>query len=1477
MKSLPTFDETIRAALALAIDASQLTCEPAMLVKEDLDEIAEFLAGALSVRRQNEVTILVDGAASKRRRDKQVSSRRTRIAVINQDMPFLVDSISGCLVQQDLAINLMLHPVVSVARDRAGSLIAVGEIFESEPESVIYIETDDVGARGRIAVEDALRRTLGQVGIAVEDWRDMVSAVRADISNYEDRDQIDRWALLPWLLQGNFTHLGHEKRDRLGAAHDILGICRTTDEPLLSSHTVQAALTWFENGNDGPLILKSNRPSRVHRNVPVDIFATPIRVAGEITGMSIHAGLWTSSALAAAPRDVPILRETLAHYVDRFALDPRGPAGKALVHALTYLPHDVMIALSAEQREVLAMTAVSLGDMPRARLELARGPLNRHLFAFIWLQRDHLTTSRRMTLAALLSEVLGAPVLNWQMTLDESGLALLRLVLDLQGEERQFDLAALNMMLSDLVRGWLPAVEDALADHVGARRAAVLARRYANSFPPAFCESEGAAETAVDILRIHGLDRAEVRDVRLYHGDRDTPGQLRLKVYSLTPLTLSDAVPILENFGFRVIGEKSVLVGENGRQGHIQQLILSLDNPALAAGALEHTTTIEHAITAVIQGHAENDRFNELVIAVQLDLNAVAMLRSIFRYLRQIGSAYGLSTVVGTLRRASTITSLLIRLFHGLHDPQQSSGANAKNIIHDIEQALIDVSGLEDDRILRLYRSFIQAILRTNAFSQSGAEALAFKIDSSKMPDMPSPVPWREIWVHSPRVEGVHLRAGPIARGGLRWSDRRDDFRTEILGLMKAQRIKNAVIVPTGAKGGFFPKQLPDPIQDRNDWLAEGVESYRVFIRALLSVTDNVVGDEIRHPEGIIVRDSSDPYLVVAADKGTSSFSDFANDIAVSEGFWLADAFASGGSSGYDHKVMGITARGAWISVQRHFLEQGIDVQSQPIAVVGVGDMSGDVFGNGMLMSKEIKLVAAFDHRHIFIDPDPDATQSWMERKRLFDMPRSSWADYDASLISKGGGVFSRDRKAIVLSNEICALLGTDKPVMDPTELISALLTAQVDLLWFGGIGTYIKACSQSHLDAGDAANDQVRVDAESVRAKVIGEGANLGITQAGRIAYALAGGRINADFVDNSAGVDCSDKEVNIKIALSPSVVDGHISLEVRNAILAQMTESVTQLVLEDNRLQALGISIAEAGGAGDTPGYIRLIEGLTKLGRLDSKVEELPECQALMLRAQDGKGLTRPELAVLLATAKLTLQDAVANSSLLNDPIATSDLFQAFPENMREDFAKNIAEHQLRPEIVATAIANRIVNRLGPVLPLSLAEEEGFSLADAASAFLVAETLFDLPEVWRLIDNMKASETVRIASFRRLTRTVTNLVREICRLMAGSLSPSEAIAALKPGVDALLEFGLHSDLALPADASHAVANAIARLERMAGSVGTVELARRLGKDVVEVSETITDLTSRLGREWLLSTSDHLSPDNQRRQAMLSGVASGI
>ncbi|MDO7833682.1 NAD-glutamate dehydrogenase [Sphingobium sp. HBC34] len=1472
-------DTIIGQALAQALSRGALPGESEGLDEAALTAAAAFLGRTANGRKPGQAAISIETLG------EGANGRFMRLAIVNDDMPFLVDSIANALAAADITIHRLLHPVLSVARD-GGALSAIldDDTPGARRESMIYVETDRADAKGRRALEKALAETLADVRAAVADWNAMQSAMAADADAVPDEEGA---ALLRWFLARHFTQTGHEIVQRDGSSSAPLGICTRLDKPLIAPASLEAAFTWFEEGKRTPLIIKSSRISRVHRHVLLDLILIPIREGKLVKALSIHAGMWTSSGLSATPEKVPLLRSALSTLMDKFGFDPSGHAGKTLAHALTALPHDITIGFDRDTLERLALTFMSLSDRPRPKLALATSALARHLYAFVWLPRDELSTARRVAVQDMLAQAANGPVLSWSIALEEGGLALLRITLDLREGGVVPDSDALDRQLQQMVRGWVPAVEEALAQTEEAGRAAALAQRFAPGFPLVYRNGAGPAEAAIDIRLIHGLSGDGDKSIRIYRNPEDSAERLRLKLYSQNPVALSEVVPVFENFGFRAIEEMTTAI-DGGALGHVQRFVLEL--PAGDAQAvIDRAAVVTEAIAQVLEGRAENDRFNELIVTAGLAPRSVVLFRALYRYLRQAGVAYGMATFAETLRKAQGIAANLVTLFEALHDPAAQDGA-ADRIAQaqaQIDAGLEQVTAIDEDRVLRLLRAVITATLRTNFYAPAAQEALAFKLDSAAVPGLPAPLPWREIWVYSPRVEGIHLRAGPVARGGLRWSDRRDDFRTEILGLMKAQRVKNAVIVPTGAKGGFYPKQLPSPQVDRDAWLAEGTESYRIFIRSLLSVTDNIVKNKVKHPADVVIHDGDDPYFVVAADKGTATFSDVANAIALERGFWLGDAFASGGSNGYDHKAMGITARGAWISVQRHFAEMGVDVQTDPVSVVGCGDMSGDVFGNGMLLSKAIRLVAAFDHRHIFFDPAPDPAKSWEERNRLFALPRSSWEDYDKKLISKGGGVFSRSLKRIPLSPEMQAILDVTDTEMEPAALISAILKAPADLLWFGGIGTYVKAAAQSHGDVGDPANDRLRVNAEQLRVKVIGEGANLGTTQAGRIAFSLRGGRINTDFIDNSAGVDCSDNEVNIKIALNKEMAEGRLPFDKRNALLESMTDAVGDIVLEDNRLQALGLSIAEAGGAADLASYVRLIETFEESGRLDRQVEGLAANDQLLRRGQDGLGLTRPELAVLLSTAKLALQDAIEHGELGHDASMTTELMAAFPSAMQKKEADAIAAHALRKEIIATKVANRIVNRLGLIHPFELAEEEGCSLADLASAFLIAERLYDIRTLWEDIDAADMSEAARLALFSDIASGMRAQIADILRALPAGTLPAQGHDRLASGVgtlaaqvddlltsEALRRTNAVTDRLLGLGAPEALALRTAGLFKLDGAVGIAALAARMDVDEIALTRAFTHLGETVGIDWVQSTAARMEPSDPWERLLISGVA---
>ena len=1470
----PPLVESIRKALT----GNALPGETQGLSREAEREAAEFLSQVAAGRKRGELALAIQSIGG------EAGNRRMRIGIVNDDMPFLVDSVANAIAARQLTIHRLLHPVVCVDRDSVGELQRVEPLCgdKSRRESMMYLELDRADARGRQELAADLRRVLDDVRLAVRDWESLQGKMRADAAAIPDREGA---ALLNWFAEGAMTLLGYHVEKPYEQPSNALGIFSVPGAPTDEGGCL-GAMRYFERGGEVPLMAKAERKATVHRRVPLDLVVVPLREGDKVIGIGVHAGLWTSEALRVPPEQVPVLRARLEQLAKDLSFDPKGHSGKALRHAVASLPRDLVIAISYEELRELVMMAMSLADRPRPALLQVRSILKGQLFTFVWLPREELSTARRMAIAMLLENEVGREITSWSVELGDADLALIRYTQYIDEEAASPDAEALDAAVVEMVRGWAPAVESELISAAGAPRATRLALTYINTFPDGYRARTAPEEGAADILRLCQLADENDRAVRISRLEHDPAEQLRLKTYRRGGLIpLSEVVPVLENFGFRVLEEFPTAL--SGGNGYIHDFRVEVGESADVQQILARTAEIERAIANVLCGTSEDDEFNQLVLYAGLDMQPVVWLRAWFRYLRQTGSSFGLVTVVDALRRAPNATRALVGMFVAAHDPAaKNREAQVADFGEQLDRSLAKVRSIDDDRILRRLRALVEAIVRTNVFAPAAAEALAFKINSGLVPGLPAPVPWREIWIYSPRVEGIHLRGGPVARGGLRWSDRRDDFRTEILGLMKAQVVKNAVIVPTGAKGGFYPKQLP-PISNRDAWLAEGTESYRIFIRSLLSLTDNLVNDRVVHPEGVVIHDGEDPYFVVAADKGTATFSDIANEIALSRNFWLGDAFASGGSNGYDHKAMGITARGAWISVQRHFLEMGIDVQTDEITVAGCGDMSGDVFGNGMLLSKSLKLIAAFDHRHIFIDPDPDPAASWAERKRMFDLPRSSWDDYDKKLISKGGGVWPRTEKSISLSAEAREVLGIDAKTLDPATLINAILKAPVDLLWFGGIGTYVKASNQSQADVGDLSNDALRASANELRARVIGEGANLGITQVGRIEFAERGGRINTDFIDNSAGVDCSDNEVNIKIPLNREMREGRFEFTKRNTLLAKMTDDVAELVLEDNRLQSLALSIAEAGGAHALAGHVRTIELLEASGRLDRKVEGLGTSEELLRRAQDNRGLTRPELAVVLSVSKLVLQDAAEELRPAEDTLVGPQLFDAFPKAMRKAHAESIRAHRLRNEIVATKVANRLVNRLGPGVAFDLTEEEGASLQQVVAAFLVAERLLDLDRLWLEIERDDLPETVRIELFSIAAATVRAHIADILRAGGGETSVEKLCALLEPGVRKISaaatklirsevrnEAAARRDRLIALGASEDIVRGLVRLFELDGVFGIAALASRNKLDELETTRAYTRLGEALGLDWAQQQVARFAPADQWERLLTAGLA---
>ena len=1247
--------------------------------------------------------------------------------IVCPDMSFIVDSALAALRAMGGVIRLFAHPVVHVANGRVGA--------DGVAVSVLHIHSDPIAGIEALVAE--LQATLRDVERATRDWQAMLERVQramAGLSAAPAGQREEALSFLDWLIGHNFTFLGLREYRLEGEAlapvpGSGLGILRDDDLKVVRSGADYVdstpELVAFAKGKEPLLVTKANLRARVHRRVHMDYVGIKLfGPDGQARGELRVVGLYTAQALVAPHTDVPIIRKKIAEVMRRSGVDPLGHAGRTLLGALDGYPRDELFQIEARQLGEFAEAIAGLYDRPRVRVLPRIDRFDNFVSVLVYVPRDKYDGAVRARITRYLAEAYDGRVSAFYPHFPEGELVRLHVIVGRNGgptprpERRELEagVEALTRDFADMLVANSPEPG--------------LISDWRQAFSPAYQSRNSVAEALEDITIFRDLDEDGI-GLRL--GTRSgTDGRLSLKVYhKATAIALSERVPALEDFGFRVIDERTyTMLPRDGVERYLHDMVLDIG--AETDDVLARAKLIEAGLSAVWQGAAESDQINSLVTLSGLDWNEAALLRALSRYLRQIGISYSqryLARVLVTQKRAARA---LVELFEALHNPGLPDGAQrAEGARAAIAAELEQISSLDEDNIVRRFQNLVEASLRTNAW-QRGDEgerrpALAIKFDSQRVDGMAEPRPYREISVYSPRVEGVHLRFGAIARGGIRWSDRPEDFRTEVLGLVKAQQVKNAVIVPVGAKGGFVPKRLIAGMP-RDAFMAEGTESYKIFIGALLDVTDNLVDGVVAPPKDVVRRDGDDPYLVVAADKGTASFSDIANGLAIERGFWLGDAFASGGSAGYDHKKMGVTARGGWEAVKRHFREMDRDIQREPFSVAGVGDMSGDVFGNGVLLSREIRLVAAFDHRDIFIDPTPDAATSFAERQRLFALPRSSWQDYDRTLISKGGGVFSRALKSIPLSAEIQAALGLAKNAATPAEVMKAILRAPVDLLWFGGIGTYIKAGDEDDGAVGDRANDAIRVTADAVQARVIGEGANLGVTQRGRIAYALKGGRIDTDAIDNSAGVNSSDLEVNIKVALAPVVASGKLDMTARNAFLAGMTEEVAALCLRNNYLQSLALSLAERAGVAELPDHRVLIEGLEARGLLDRNVEFLPSDATLDARAAEGKALTRPELAVILAYAKLTLFDDLLAGTAIDDPYLASELYRYFPAPIHAAYPEAVKGHRLRREIIGTALTNAMINRGGPAFVSELTAATSASPGEVALAFAAVRDSYGL-----------------------------------------------------------------------------------------------------------------------------------------------------
>jgi glutamate dehydrogenase len=1421
--------------------------------------------------------------------DHSWQSTHSVVEIVTDDMPFLVDSVEMALTRRGTAIHLHIHPVVAVRRDADGRLLElVPAPAEGAPaEALLHVQIDRQGEQVLLdQLAEELHRVLADVRAAIDDWQAMRSRARELGAEFDERpppvavDEIaGAKALLDWMDDDHFTFLGYREYELLTQdGEDVLasvfgsglGILRETERQPVSHSFAELPPEVRRRAREPSLLnlTKANSRATVHRPAYLDYVGVKrFDDAGAVRGERRFLGLYTHTAYSASPWEIPVLRRKVQSVVDRSALAPGSHDHKALVEILETYPRDELFQITEDELYEIALSVLHLGERRRVRLFVRRDAFGRFFSSLVYLPLEHFNTPVRRRVEQILRDAFGGNEVDFSARVTESVLARLHLVVHTDPRPAlDYDVAAIEARLAEATRTWGDDLHDALVAQLGEEHAATLFPRYADAFPAAYREDFDARAAVADIRRIERLDPEGDLDLSLYLPLESSAGHLAFKLLrSGQPILLSQVLPLLEDMGVQVTDERPYEVTPPDRPP-VWIYDFGLEYAEDAELQADRVRQIfQDAFGRVWRGAVESDGFNRLVLGAQLTWREITLLRAIAKYLRQAGSTFSQAYMEEALAGNAGLARLFVELFRLRFDAPATEDREARvhERVRDLEARLDAVTSLDEDRILRAFLSVILAMLRTNYF-QSGPDGepkpyLSFKLDPAKIPDLPAPRPMFEVFVYSPRMEGVHLRAGLVARGGIRWSDRREDFRTEVLGLMKAQTVKNAVIVPTGAKGGFVLKRPPT---EREALREEVVDCYRTLIRGLLDLTDTRLGGEVVPPRDIVRYDGDDPYLVVAADKGTATFSDLANALSEEHGFWLGDAFASGGSTGYDHKGMGITASGAWESVRRHFRELGTDLENADFTAVGIGDMSGDVFGNGMLLSRRIKLIGAFDHRHVFLDPDPDPDQSFEERARLFALPASSWADYGEELISRGGGVFPRTAKSIPLSDEARVALAVEAKALTPNELIRALLRAPVDLLWNGGIGTFVKAKAETHAEVGDRASDAIRVDAEELRCRVVGEGGNLGLTQRARIAFALRGGRVLMDAIDNSAGVDCSDHEVNIKILLDAIVAEGDLTKKQRNTLLAEMTDEVGELVLRDNYEQTRAISTSVAQAASMVDVHARYIRSLEQSGRLDRALEFLPDDETLTERKAAGQGLTAPEFAILLSYTKIALYEEVLASDLPDDGYLAAELEGYFPTALRQRFRRRLARHPLRREIVASQVTNSLVNRAGTTFAFRLGEETGAAVPDIARGFAVAREVFDLPSVWadtEALDGRVPAQT-QLAMLLRARVLLERATRWLLRNRPRPLDTATAISSFRPGAEALAEAAPVLLAAADRDASQrtaeelagagvpaALASRVAHLEALVPAFDLVEIGAATGVSFEEAMGVYLAIDDRL------------------------------
>jgi glutamate dehydrogenase len=1495
---------------------------------EDLqDHRVEELAGAavshfrLAAKRISDehLSLIFDP----RKRDCGWSSAYTIIESVAPDTPFLVDSLTMAAQKNELAVHQTVHPVLAIERDEAGGITAIGkrgQMDGSHDESFIHLEVDRMeGAERLERLREDVEQALADTSAAIVDWtrmRDKAEAIAYELDAGElplkPEEVEEARHFLHWLVDNHFTFLGYREYEleTQGDNYTLnkvsgtgLGILREEKDAKARGLAIPRELRDRALAKEAIIITKANSRSTVHREAFLDyIGVKKFDADGEVNGECRFLGLFTSSVYANSPREIPIVRRKIRHALVRSQLPPVSHAGKSLVSALETLPRDELFQANDEELYDVAMGIMHIQERQQVRLFVRRDAFGRFYSCLIYVPRERYNSGVREHMQAILGKALGAREIESYVHMGESRLARVHIIVHTAPwQHSRIGHKRLERELAEASRTWDDRMCEALIRRYGEERGGILAEYWEGSFPTSYQEDITPEKALRDIRSLRRLKTAQSLDISLYRPADSPNGALRLKVFCREqPVIVSDILPLLENMGLKIIAERPYelhLTDDSIYWIHDFDTVLRFE---MTQNLEDVSPRFRETFLSLWADETESDRINALVLAAGFNWRQLRVIRAYAKYLLQTGMPFGAAYIEEVVASQAEVSVALLELFEARFDPALGDGERERRVEAantTLDETLEKVVGQDVDRILRGMAALVRATLRTNHYCTGSRgrprHYLSFKLDSRQVLELPLPRPMFEIFVYAPHVQGVHLRGGKVARGGIRWSDRMADFRTEVLGLMKAQMVKNTVIVPVGSKGGFIASRLPSN-GNRDAVLTEVKRCYRDFIRGLLDLTDNISDSKIVPPQNVVRYDDDDPYMVVAADKGTATFSDLANAIAADYGYWLDDAFASGGSAGYDHKEMGITAKGAWESVKRLFRELGVDPETTSVTAIGIGDMSGDVFGNGMLLSKKLRLVAAFNHEHIFIDPDPDPKASFAERKRMYELPRSSWTDYDTDKLSKGGGVFSRKAKTIKLEAAARKALGieADKASFTPQELIRAILKAPVDLFWNGGIGTYVKSSRESDAQVGDRANDAVRVNGNELRCKVVGEGGNLGFTQRGRIEFALAGGHITTDFIDNSAGVDCSDHEVNIKILLNQVRRHKRLREGDRRKLLAEMTDEVEQLVLRDNYLQSLALSVAESQTSERLNEHAHLLRTLEREGHLNRQLEALPADEEIAERRVSGRGLTRPELAVVFAYSKIAMFNTLDESELAADSYLRRELSDYFPSRLREKYAKEMPEHRLQAEIIATAITNSMINRMGPNFPFRIQEETGADINTVARAYTIAREALDMLTVWRELESLEEkisaqTQTAVITATYHLVRHATRWLIEHgygqADISASVKTLGEAVQALLAELPAILPeylselyaktYGEYREQDLPDQ----LAAKIAALPALYATFDIAELAAQTEIEVTQAGKAYFLLGTKLDLDWLHQQIEALPGDDHWKALARATLREGL